>query len=92
MRTKILAVCTTAMLLVGLPACGGAPGAETGRPDEELFRWMGSTIAGLTEKGEAATELVIPASAELVSLDLAGNSTLQKLSFENDETAVQSSY
>ena len=53
---------------------------------------MGSTIAGLTEKGEAATELVIPASAELVSLDLAGNSTLQKLSFENDETAVQSSY
>lgn len=91
-----LSACFAALLLAALTACGGpSQGGSPASPSpaasgDDSFRWMNSTIAGLSDKGMEATELVIPASATEVVLDLTGNTTLQRLSFESDETVVRS--
>ena len=65
-------LCLATLALLVLTACS----TPTAVADTDDFRWMGTVVAGLSETGEQAEELVIPASATEVSLDLTGNTVI----------------
>ena len=82
---RCLSWCLATLALLVLTACS----TPTAVADTDDFRWMGTVVAGLSETGEQAEELVIPASATEVSLDLTGNTVLRRLSFESDDTVIR---
>lgn len=82
---RCLSWCLATLALLILTACS----TPTDVADNDDFRWMGTVVAGLSETGEQAEELVIPASATEVSLDLTGNTVLRRLSFESDDTTIR---
>lgn len=86
----------TLALSMGLlcASCGGdkgsngtALGGGKASPDD-YFSWLGSNIAGLSDKGAAAANIVVPASAEAVNITITENDAIKSFSFEDPNANV----
>ena len=55
---------------------------------DDYFLWLGPNIAGLSDKGAAAADIVVPASAEAVDITITENDAIKSFSFEDPNANV----